>query len=221
MQTKKAVIWDLDGTLLDTLQDLTAAVNFALTQGGYPVRTIHEVRAFVGNGVAKLIERAMPAGASAQQVAEALAVFRQYYAVHSVDVTAPYEGIPAGLEALRDAGVKMAVVSNKLEPAVEALRQRFFADTIAVAAGDVPTRPAKPAPDSTLWAMEQLGVTAEETLFVGDSEVDILTARHAGVDCLAVSWGFRDKECLLGQGAAAVADTPAEAFAWIHNWLKG
>ena len=219
MPTIRAVIWDLDGTLLNTLQDLTDAVNFALHEAGYPPRTLDEVRTFVGNGVPKLIERAVPAGTAAADIQRVLALFRPYYAAHNADATVPYPGIPEGLQALHEAGVAMAVVSNKLEPAVEALRQRFFPDTIALAVGDVPARPVKPAPDGTLLALESLGVAPEEALFVGDSEVDVLTARHAGVPCLAVSWGFRSRTVLEAQGADAVADTPAEAFAYIRRRL--
>lgn len=219
MQTIRAVIWDLDGTLLNTLQDLTDAVNFALGEAGYPSRSLDEVRSFVGNGVPKLIERAVPAHTDAAEVQRVLELFRPHYALHNADATAPYPGITEGLESLHQARVAMAVVSNKLEPAVEALRQRFFPDSIPVAVGDVPARPVKPAPDGTLLALQKLGVAPEEALFVGDSEVDILTARNAGIPCLAVSWGFRSREVLQAHGATAVADTPDEAFAYIRSRL--
>ncbi len=216
----RAVVWDLDGTLLDTLDDLAASVNHALDVHGMPRRTRDEVRRFVGNGVANLVARSVPADTPADKTAAVLDTFRAHYAEHNMDNTAPYPGISDGLAALKAIGVPMAVVSNKLETAVEVLRQHFFADTIGVAIGDVPGRPVKPAPDSTLAALDRLGVTPEETLFVGDSDVDVLTARNAGLPCLAVAWGFRDEAFLRHSGATAVATTPQEAFRYIRARLR-
>lgn len=215
MERIRAVVFDLDGTLLNTLDDLAAAVNHALTAHGMPTRTLDEVRRFVGNGVRNLILRAVPEGTEEATSEAVLATFKTYYAVHQMDATAPYEGIHALLASLHKAGVAIAVVSNKLESAVEALRQHFFADTVALAVGDLPPRPVKPAPDGTLWALQQLGVSPQEALFVGDSEVDVATAHNAGVPCLAVSWGFRDEAVLRAACAGNIAATPAEAQAWI------
>ncbi len=221
MADMRAVVWDLDGTLLNTLDDLAASVNHALAVHGMPRRTRDEVRRFVGNGVANLVARSVPEGTPADKTAMVLDTFRAHYAQHNMDNTAPYPGIPEGLAALKAMGVPMAVVSNKLEPAVEVLRQHFFADTLAVAIGDVPGRPVKPAPDSTLAALTRLGVAPEQALFVGDSEVDVLTAQNVGMPMLAVSWGFRDADVLRQSGATAVAATPEEAFDYIYARLKG
>ncbi len=215
MERIGAVVFDLDGTLLNTLHDLAAAVNYALTAHNMPTRTMDEVRQFVGNGVANLIRRAVPKGTDEQTEEQVLVTFKAYYAEHGMDYTAPYAGILSLLETLRDAGVAMAVVSNKLESAVESLRRHFFADTIPVAVGDAPPRPVKPAPDGTLAALERLGVSPAEALFVGDSEVDIVTARNVGMRCLAVSWGFREEKMLWENGAQNIAATPAEALTWI------
>lgn len=215
MQKIRAVVFDLDGTLLNTLDDLAAAVNVALATHQMPVRTLDEVRQRVGNGVKNLILRSVPDGTDEATALAVLATFKAYYAEHSMDATAPYEGIPALLASLHKAGVAMAVVSNKLESAVEALRQHFFADTVTLAVGDLPTRPVKPAPDGTLWALQQLGVSPQEALFVGDSDVDIVTARNAGMPCLSVSWGFRDEAFLRQSGAETVVATVAEAQARI------
>lgn len=215
MSRIRGVIWDLDGTLLDTLGDLTGSVNAALQAHEMPCRTADEVKSFVGNGVAKLVERSVPAGTPPAQTEQVLATFREQYAAHWLDTTAPYPGIEEGLQMLAARGVPMAVVSNKLEPAVEALRRHFFADTVSVAVGDLPGRPVKPAPDSTLAALAALGLSPEETLFVGDSDVDIRTAENVGMPCLSVSWGFRDGAFLRQSGATAVATTVEEAFAYI------
>ena len=211
MNTIRAVIFDLDGTLLNTLDDLAGAVNHALALHGYPVRSLEEIRRFVGNGIANLIHRALPDGVDADTEEAVLADFRAYYAVHNMDVTAPYEGVREMLAALRDAGIPMALVSNKIESAVEALRCHFFADSIAVAIGDDPSRPRKPAPDGTYAALARLGVSADEAIFVGDSDVDVDTARNAGMRMLAVTWGFRDADTLRARGATLLADTPADA----------
>ncbi len=211
----KAVVFDLDGTLLNTLDDLYVATNHILEQYGMPLRTKAEVRQFLGDGGAKLIQRAVPAGTPDEVVQQVFADWRAYYAAHSLEYTGPYKNVPAGLMALKERGIKMAVVSNKIEPAVESLRRYFFIDTIDVAVGDVPGRPIKPAPDGTLAALAKLGVDPAEALFVGDSDVDYQTGKNAGMDALCVSWGFRDKDYLLAHGVDKVLDTAEEVFGYI------
>ena len=204
----RAVIWDLDGTLLDTLGDLAASTNAALAAEGLPLRTEDEVRAFVGNGVRRLIERAV-GDAGHPAVDRVLDVFVQHYAVHSRDRTAPYDGIPALLQALRDAGVAQGIVSNKIDFAVRELTAVYFPGMMQVVVGDDPSRRRKPAPDSVLEAMRRLGAAPGETVYIGDSDVDVQTARNAGVACCAVTWGFRDEACLRAAGAEHIAHTPA------------
>ena len=182
---KTGILWDLDGTLLDTLEDLADAVNFALQQFGYPLRSIEEVRSFVGNGARRLIERAVPANGDADAVFD---VFRIYYDAHCQIKTKPYDGI---VEALRQLGEKypMAVLSNKPDSAVKPLCAQYFPGLYA--RGESTDCPRKPAPDMVFKAMEAIGV--ETCIYVGDSEVDVLTAKNAGVSCLSVLWGFRDR----------------------------
>ena len=204
MMTIKAVIWDLDGTLLNTLGDLAASTNAALARNGMPQRTIDEVRAFVGNGVAKLIERAVPQGTDAKTTAQVLADFVAHYAEHSNDTTRPYDGVMELLDTLVQRGMKMGIVSNKIDFAVKELSRLYFGDRMQVSVGDDPSRRKKPAPDSVLEAMRQLGVSPDETVYVGDSEVDVQTAQNAGLRCLAVSWGFRTEACLREAGAEHV-----------------
>lgn len=206
------VIFDLDGTLLDTLDDLAAAVNHALREGGYPERTRDEVRAFVGNGVAMLVKRAVPVWArdDEEAVAETLQAFKSYYAQHNNDATAPYPGIPALLDRLKAEGVTNAIVSNKNDPNVKALADIYFAGQVAHAVGDREGVPRKPHPDSVLHVMALCGADPARTLYVGDSDVDVVTARNAGIDCAAVLWGFRDEACLRGAGAEHVFATAEE-----------
>lgn len=204
----RAVIWDLDGTLLDTLDDLTDSVNYALSQNGLPARTRDEVRLFVGNGVRKLVERAVPAGTDAAAVDAVYASFVRRYGAHSRDRTRPYDGVPQALDALCAMGVQNAIVSNKIDFAVRELSRHYFGDRMREAVGDDPSRRKKPAPDSVLEAMRRMGVGPQETAYVGDSDVDVLTARNAGVACVAVSWGFRDEACLRAAGAKTVCATP-------------
>lgn len=206
----KAFVFDLDGTLLDTLDDLTDAVNAAMQAVGLPLRTRAEVCSFVGNGIAKLIERAV--GERADKAQEALVFFKEYYALHCADKTQPYEGIVPLLQALKDRGLKTAVVSNKADFAVKALAKRYFGGLLEEAVGENESAGIrkKPAPDSLLSVMEQLGVKKEETLYIGDSEVDIQTAKNAGVDCACVTWGFRDKAFLQANGGRFFVDEPKE-----------
>lgn len=206
----KTIIFDLDGTLLDTLDDLTNATNAALRAFGKPVRTREEVRSFVGNGIKKLVERAL--GERIDLLDEALEVFKQYYGEHCAEKTKPYEGILPLLEGLRKRGTKTAVLSNKADFAVEKLAEEYFPDLLLMAVGENEAAGIrkKPAPDSLFAVMKSLDSAREDTLYVGDSEVDVQTAYNAGVDCLCVTWGFRDKEFLQKQGGKRFVDDPME-----------
>ena len=215
MQPIKAVIWDLDGTLLNTLDDLTAAVNAALRLHAMPERTADEVRTFIGNGVRKLIERSMPCADDADEVDRVLADFRVYYRDHHTDLTAPYEGVVDTLRALKAAGILSVVVSNKIEPEAIALARHFFPDLLDAVVGDAPPRPAKPAPDGVLIALDKLGVAVEQTVFVGDMTVDIITARNLGIPCLAVTWGFSTVDTLRDAGAPHIIDRPHQVVEFV------
>ena len=208
----QAFIFDLDGTLLDTLGDLAASVNYALKACGMPQHSIDDVRRFVGNGVRLLMERAVPDGAANPRFEEAFATFRQHYLEHSLDTTRPYDGIMEMLQALRSRGFRTAVVSNKFYAATQELCQYFFADSIEVAIGEHEAEGIrkKPAPDTVNEALRQLGVSREHAVYVGDSDVDIATAAASGMPCISVLWGFRDREFLLAHGATQFISHPSE-----------
>jgi len=208
----KVYVFDLDGTLLDTLGDLAASVNYALRQYGMPEHTVDDVRRMVGNGVRLLMERAVPGGAANALFNSALASFREHYMHHSLDTTRPYDGIPQMLSELRRRGCRTAVVSNKFDAATKNLCRHFFADTIEVAIGEHEAEGIrkKPAPDTVVEALRQLGVGSEQAVYVGDSDVDILTARNSGLPCISVLWGFRTREFLLAHGATTVVSRPAD-----------
>lgn len=191
-----AVLFDLDGTLLNTLEDLTEAVNHTLRRYGLPPLEKDEVRARVGNGVRRLVERLLPGGAADPRMEAALAEFQSYYTAHCDVLTHPYEGAVEAMAALSEAGVKLAVVSNKNEEAVKALTRAYFGSLAAVAVGGRDGVPRKPAPDMPLAALAALGATPQRALFVGDSDVDLQTAQNAGMDCMLVGWGFRDPQAL-------------------------
>ena len=209
------IIFDLDGTLLNTLDDLAASTNHALRACGYPARTTEEVRRFVGNGVGKLIERAVPAGTATEDMARCLTLFRRHYADHCLDCTVPYPGIQAMLSELHRRDIAMAIVSNKLQPAVAELNQRFFAPTISIAVGETEQLRRKPAPDMLQQAMRLMGVTAADTIYIGDSDVDILTAQAAHLPCISVTWGFRDRDFLLQHGATTLISTPQQLIDYV------
>ena len=194
MKNYNTLLFDLDGTLLDTLYDLYAATNQALAAYGYPERSMDEVRMFVGNGVKQLIDRAVPDGTDAETAAAVLADFRTYYAAHSRDHTAPYPGILLSLKALHDKGWKMAVISNKFDAALQSLCRIHFDGLYDCAVGESEITPRKPDPTAARRIMEGLGVAPEETIYIGDSGVDLETARNAGTDGAWVSWGFRRHE---------------------------
>lgn len=205
-------IFDLDGTLLDTLADLAAAVNYALRQHGMPEHTIDDVRRFVGNGVRKLMERAIPDGEKNPDFEATFATFREYYMHHSLDTTRPYPGIMETLEALNAQGCRLAVVSNKMMAATKELCQHFFADTIEVAIGENEAAGIrkKPAPDTVFEALRQLGEEKDSAVYVGDSDVDLETANNSGLPCISVLWGFRDRDFLIQHGAKTFISAPSE-----------
>ena len=197
----QSVIFDLDGTLLDTLGDLTDAVNFALAKHGMSVRTIEEIRRFVGNGALRLIERSVPDGQQNPAFGDVYGDFQKYYATHCNIKTKAYPGVLALLAELKKRGIAMAIVSNKPDGAVKTLCEKYFGEYVTVAMGDAPDRERKPAPDTVEAAMEEIGANPAQTIYVGDSEVDVRTAENAGLASVLVTWGFRDPEFLLANGA--------------------
>lgn len=203
-------IFDLDGTLLNTLNDLAASTNYALRWARMPEHSVDDVRRFVGNGVKKLMERAIPDGLDNPKFDETYATFRKHYLEHSLDTTKPYSGIPEVLAELKRRGKKLAIVSNKFYAATQELARHFFPETIEVAIGERENIRKKPAPDTVLEAMRQLGVGKEGTVYIGDSDVDIDTARNVGVPCISVLWGFRDREFLIEHGATHLISKPEE-----------
>lgn len=203
-------IFDLDGTLLDTLTDLAASCNYALQQHVMAQRTIDEVRMFVGNGVKKLMERAIPDGLANPQFDEVYQCFRQYYLKHGLDHTAPYPGVLPMLAELKRRNKKIAVVSNKFYRATEELCKHFFDQYVEVAIGEREGIKKKPAPDTVLEALAQLGVTGDNAVYIGDSDVDIATANNCQLPCISVLWGFRDKDFLLRSGATTLISAPEE-----------
>lgn len=195
------VIFDLDGTLLDTLEDLTDSVNHAMEKFGFPVHTIEEIRTFVGNGAPKLLERSIPDGVANPDYEAALTAFKAHYAEHCEDKTGPYEGVPEMLAGLKEQGYHLAVVSNKFDGAVKKLCKKYFGEFISVSIGESAEVKRKPAPDTVYRALRELGCVASHAVYVGDSEVDIQTAKNASLPCISVTWGFRAEEKLRSEGA--------------------
>ena len=204
----QTAVFDLDGTLLDTLEDLYLATNHALTLHGLPLRSRDEVRMFVGNGVEMLIRRAVPAGTDEETTLAVLADFKSTYAAICEDHTRPYDGILDMLTALREKDIRVAVVSNKFDAATKQLCEKYFGDLVEVAIGERAGVRKKPAPDTVHEALRELGVTAEGAVYIGDSDVDIQTARNCEMPCISVTWGLRDKVFLLQSGAEILVDIP-------------
>ena len=204
------LIFDLDGTLLNTLSDLRDSTNFALKKFDFPSRSTEEIRNFVGNGLRMLIRRAVPNETDEETVDRVLAEMKAHYREHYHDGTVPYDGILPFLTEMKKRGFHMAIVSNKADPMVQLLRTLYFDDLISVAVGELEGIARKPAPDMVEIAMQRLGCTAENAVYIGDSEVDIETAKNAGLPCLSVGWGFRDEEILHNAGAKTIYHSPAE-----------
>ena len=209
----RTVVFDLDGTLLDTLDDLAASVNYALGMYGYPMRSKKEVRSFLGNGIRYLMRRSVPESTDEAGYEKAFAAFRQHYLKHCLDKTRPYDGVLEVLKTLKERGYRLAIVSNKLQPAVEELNGRFFKDYVSVAIGESREVRRKPAPDTVLQALSRLGSTREEAVYVGDSEVDMQTAQNVGIPCISVLWGFRDRAFLEEHNAACFVEKPSDILA--------
>lgn len=204
----KLVIFDLDGTVLNTLEDLANAVNRALEMHNYPTHSIEDVRRFVGNGVAKLIRRAVPAGATEDDCASVLADFKASYRQHINDCTKPYPGVPELLRDLRAAGIKVGINSNKFDAALQSLCHIHFEGLYDYAVGESEITPKKPDPTAARRIMDAMGVTPEETIYIGDSDVDLHTGRNAGTDVAWVSWGFRKRSEMQGLDIPAAFDAP-------------
>lgn len=203
-------IFDLDGTLLSTLDDLAASCNYALRTNGMPEHSIDDVRRFVGNGVKKLMERAIPDGLANPLFEKTYADFRAHYMHHNLDSTMPYPGVLEMMRNLREHGKKIAVVSNKFYAATQALCRHFFGDLVDVAIGEREDIRKKPAPDTVNEALRQMGVNREKAVYIGDSDVDVMTARNCGMPCISVLWGFRDYDFLVEHGATIFVTSPLQ-----------
>lgn len=213
----RAVFYDMDGTVLDTLEDLKNACNAAMTAFGRPTLTLEQVRAYVGNGSRRLLELALGEGASEEEIDRVLAWYKPWYDAHCRIFTRPYPGVLPMMERLKTAGIRQAIVSNKPDSAVHTLTEDFFPGLAECAAGERESEGVrrKPWPDMLDALREQMGLAREDCLYVGDSEVDILTAANAGLRCISVSWGFRTREQLLEAGADTLVDTPEELAALV------
>lgn len=212
MKKYVTVIFDLDGTLLNTLDDLASSVNYALEKCGYPRRSVDEVRRFVGNGVEKLIKRAVPPNISKEEIKTCFDSFKWHYKENMSNQTRPYDGIMELLEKLKAENIKIAVVSNKVDEAVRLLCEKEFSGLIEVALGESKEIPKKPNPEMVFKALKELNSKIEETIFVGDSDVDMETAKNANITSVGVTWGFRDREVLKAAGANFIIEEPRELF---------
>lgn len=219
MKNKKyeAVIFDLDGTLLNTLEDLLDSVNYAMSVLEMPVRSYEEVRHFVGNGIRRLLELSVPEGDKNPQFEQAFTLFKKYYGEHCNDKTDLYPGIIDLLKRLKEEGFQMAIVSNKYFEGVEALKEQYFKEYLDVAIGEREGIRKKPAPDTVLTALGELGISRERAVYVGDSEVDLATAANTGMDCITVGWGFRTRKEQEMAGAKVFADRPLDIMGFLYE----
>lgn len=206
------VIFDMDGTVLNTLEDLTVSVNYVLSKFNMPDHSEEEYRKFFGNGIKYALKCAVPEETPEEVIEEMLPIFREYYNGHCLDRTKPYDGIIELMSRLKAKGYKMAIVSNKIDSAVKELNDRFFSEYVNVAIGEKPGIKRKPAPDTVLAALDELGSQKEAAVYIGDSEVDFHTALNSDLPCISVLWGFRDKDFLISKGASVFAETPEEVY---------
>ena len=211
------VIFDMDGTTLNTLADLANAVNYVLSTFDMPTHEIEEYRKWFGNGIRYAIRCAVPESTSEETIDKMLPVFKEYYGIHCLDETRPYVGILDLMKVLKEHGYKMAIVSNKIDPAVKELNNRFFKDYVDVAIGERDGIRRKPAPDTVIEALKELGSTEETSIYIGDSEVDFETANNSNLPSILVLWGFRDKDYLIKIGAKELANTPMDIFKILNS----
>lgn len=214
---KNAAIFDMDGTILNTLDDLMDSTNFALKNNGLKERSLEEIRFFVGNGIQKLIERAVPQGTSKEVFEKVFADFKSHYKIHCADKTSYYDGIPLVIQTLRKMGVKTAVVSNKADFAVQELVEVYFKGLFDVALGEKTGVSKKPSPDMVNAALSVLGVEKEAAFYIGDSDVDFETAKNSSLDFIGVSWGFRGRKFLENLGAKNIIDSPEELLNFFNR----
>lgn len=215
MMKYRAVVFDLDGTLVNSVDDLTENVNLALKQVGYPERTVEEIKRFVGNGVEMLMIRALPKGTAKEEIDKCFLIFKGYYLSNMHNRTKPYEGIIELLTELKARGIKTAVVSNKLDQATKEMCNDYFGDLIGVAIGDNDQRQRKPAADNVLEALIQIGASQEDAIYVGDTKVDVETAKNSKLPVVGVTWGYRGREELLKAEADYIIDMPMELLRFI------
>ena len=206
----QTILFDFDGTLLYTVEDLANAVNYAIGKRGYPGHSVPAIQRMVGNGVNRLVARALPQGFDTPDYAAIMDDFRAHYQAHCFDSTRPYDGVLEMLRAFRDQGRRLAIVTNKYQTAAEAMRRRFFADAVPLIVGDLEGRARKPAPDGCRIALAALGSDGSDAVYVGDTEVDQQTAENAGLDFAAVSWGYRSRAELEALGIGRIADRPGD-----------
>lgn len=211
------IVFDLDGTLVNTLDDITDSVNAVMVSEGYPQRVLEDIRYFVGEGYRVLMSKALPAGTEQGEIDHCTALFRKTYYKNIANKTKPYEGIPSLLQKLKKIGVKIGVVSNKLDEATKEACRFYFGPLIDIAIGENPERKNKPAPDNVYEVLAQLGSSKENALYVGDSNVDVKTAKNAGVVCIGVTWGYRTKEILVQEGADYIIDNPSQLLNFFKN----
>ena len=220
LNTKKTIttiVFDMDGTVLNTLDDLTVSMNYVLDKFGYPGHTVEEYRLFFGNGVKEALRLALPEDVPSEIIDDMLPIYKEHYDAHCLDKTRPYDGVVEVMNELKQKGYKLAIVSNKIDSAVKELNQRFFADAVEIAIGEKPGVNRKPAPDMVEAALKELDSTKEEAVYVGDSEVDFMTAKNSKLPCISVLWGFRDKEYLIEQGAYCFAENPEDIISILQN----
>lgn len=211
------IIFDMDGTILNTLEDLRNSLNYVLQQAGYQTRTLEEVRTFVGNGIRKTIERALPSDIEEEKIDELFSLFMNYYAIHNTDNTKPYNGVIDLLKELKHLGYKTAVVSNKQDSAVKSLCKKFFTGLFDVEIGEKENIAKKPDPDEVNEVLKILNIDRTKSIYIGDSEVDIQTAQNSKMKSIIVDWGFRDRKFLYEHGAEVIVSNPSEILDIINK----
>lgn len=213
---KNTIVWDMDGTILNTLEDLKDSVNFAVVSYGFKPYNQQEIRAMLGNGIKVLMELAVPNGYNNPKFDECFETFKQHYQLHMNDKTRPYDGIPEVMRKLKEKGYRQAVVSNKIDSAVQKLVETYY-PFIDIAIGERDGLQRKPQPDMVWAALDELNVKKEMAVYIGDSEVDLATAKNAGLDCISVAWGFRDIKMLRSIGAQVIVEKPRDLIAVLEK----